>query len=109
MAMKLAAVLMLGLLQAQTATFSGALADADCKADDARAVCRVLPNSKAFGIQTTDGKYMKLDSKGNAQVDIALRRLRRKTRDLDRSGVIKASISGARDGDTIKVGAVELY
>jgi hypothetical protein len=107
--MKLAAVLMLGLLQAQTPTFSGTLADADCKADDATAVCRVLPTSKAFGVQTTDGKYLKLDSKGNAQVEIALRRLRRKTGDLNRTGVIKASISGARDGDTIKVDSVELY
>jgi len=96
-------------LQAHAATFSGVLADADCKADDASATCHVMPVSKAFGVVTINGKYLRLDSKGNAQVQIALRRLKRKTGDIDRAGVIKASVTGALDGDTLKVDSVELY
>jgi hypothetical protein len=60
--------LALGYTHAQTTknsqvpTFSGTLTDADCRADDHDAKCPLLPTSKTFGIQTPDGKYMKLDS-----------------------------------------------
>jgi hypothetical protein len=95
--------------QSQTPTFSGTLLDAECKADNPGATCPILPVSKFFGVQTPAGRFLKLDSKGNARVLVALRRVRRKTGDLERAGIIKASVTGTLDGDTIKVDALELY
>jgi hypothetical protein len=94
----------------QSRTVSGNLVDADCKADDATAECPLNPTTKAFGVQTPEGQYIKLDSGGNARAHVALRRLlKKKGIDVNRAGVIKATVTGTIDGGTVQVDALELY
>lgn len=88
--------------QAQAQTWTGTLGDADCKATDANAKCEITENTKSFGLTTGDGKYVKLDDKGNAKVRSALMSNPQKT------GSVKASISGSMDGDTLKVDSVQI-
>ncbi|HEY3838935.1 MAG TPA: hypothetical protein VGL72_20315 [Bryobacteraceae bacterium] len=96
-------------LFAQANTWSGKLLDADCKADDHTRACAVLPTTKAFGLQTADGKYVKLDNAGNESVLVAIRKVRHKKGDILRAGVIEASVTGTWSGDTLKVDSVQLY
>jgi hypothetical protein len=107
----LAIVLSATLLLAQTAnhTFSGKLLDAECRADNPKADCPVLPISKAFGIQTPEGKYLKLDSAGNAATLVELRKIKNEKGDLLRAGPIEASVTGALAGGTLKVDSIVLY
>ena len=90
-------------------TFSGALVDADCKANDSGSKCEIHATSKNFGIQTPNGKYLRLDDRGNARTRIALTRLRKKIGDIDRARAIKVTATGTLDHDTLKANAVELY
>ncbi len=93
----------------QLLTINGSLMDADCKADDPHNACPVTPVSTGFGIQTHDGKFLKLVDHGNARVQVELRRLRKKIGDIDRARAIMASVTGSVDAQMIKVDAVELY
>jgi type 1 fimbria pilin len=97
------------ILAAQTKTFSGTLVDSDCKADDASKKCEVTSTSNAFGIQMPDGKYLKFDDHGNANVRVALHRRKAKVRDINRAGTIRVTATGTADGNTIKADSVELY
>jgi hypothetical protein len=87
---------------AQNQTISGTLVDAACKASTPTDKCEVAETTKTFGIQTSDGKYVKLDNAGNAKVRVAIQSGQTKT------GAIKASLSGAMDGEMLKVETVQL-
>ncbi len=92
------------LLSAQATvnlTWNGALLDDSCRANDVSARCFISDDTRAFGIQTDDGKYFKLDADGNAKARSAL-----KTQ--NKSGEVKASINGSLEGETIKVASVQV-
>jgi hypothetical protein len=83
-------------------TWSGTLADADCKAATPTEKCEVSDLTRNFGLQTTAGKFMRLDSDGNEKVHTALQNARQKT------GMINASVKGEMDGETLKVESVQI-
>lgn len=82
--------------------YSGILVDADCKAADAAGKCEVGAATKMYGLQSADGRYMKVDVAGNGKVKDALDKAKTKT------GSIKAVVTGKADGDTLKVASVQL-
>jgi hypothetical protein len=102
-------LIVLTLSLAQAANWSGRLVDADCKADDLKRQCAILPTTKAFGIQTPDGKYLKLDHAGNDDALVALRKFRNQKGDILRAGVVDATVTGTLDHDTIKAESLQLY
>ena len=85
-----------------TQSWSGILIDADCRAADAADKCEVTETTKTFGLQTSDGKYMKLDKAGNAKVRAAL------DGSVTKTGLIKVSVSGSMDGEMLVVDAVQI-
>lgn len=85
-----------------TQSWTGVLIDADRRAGNACDKCEITDASKAFGFQTADGKYLKLDRAGNAKVRAALDNSTTKT------GLVKASLSGAMNGETLVVDAVQI-
>jgi len=83
-------------------SWTGFLMDADCRAGNATAKCEVSEATKTFGFQTADGKYWKLDEAGSAKVRTAIDGSTNKT------GLIKASVSGSMDGETLVVDSVRI-
>jgi hypothetical protein len=83
-------------------TWNGSLLDDSCRTQNVSAQCGISDDTKAFGIQTEDGKYFKLDADGNTIARAALKE-QKKT-----DGEVKASVSGSLDGSTIKVASVQV-
>jgi hypothetical protein len=54
-----------------------------------------------FGIVTADGKYLKLDARGNEQALAALK-------ESQASDHLRATVTGELDGDTIKVESLRM-
>ena len=100
----LAAVLALSvpLLAAPETWKNVALIDTQCepkvKADPDQhpKSCLLMCAKNGFGILTADGKYLKLDEAGNRK---ALAAIKASTK----TDHIRATVTGERDGDTIKV------
>ena len=93
------------LLSAQAAvnlTWNGSLLDDSCRANNVSARCDISDDTRAFGIQTDDGKYFKFDADGNTKTRTALKTQKK-------SGEVKASINGLLDGETIKVASVQVH
>ena len=83
-------------------TWSGTLADADCRAATPTEKCEVSDITKNFGLLTTAGKFVKLDNDGNEKVRAALEASKQKT------GAIKASVNGTMDGEILKVESIQI-
>jgi hypothetical protein len=92
-----------GLLAAQSATqtWSGSLIDDSCRSADAAAKCEVSDTTKAFGVVTAEGKYFKLDIGGNTKAHEALAT-------QQKSGAVEVTVDGLLDGETIKVGKLQI-
>ncbi len=73
------------------------------KADpDAHTRTCALQCAKAgFGIVTSDGQFLKLDAAGNAQLISALQK-------SDKKDHLRVTVSGEKQGDTIKTSSVQL-
>lgn len=93
----------LALCGADQAKWTGSLTDASCKAADVAAKCDASESTKAFGITTDDGKFVKFDEAGNSKAMLALESRR------GRPGEKKVTITGTMDGDTVKVEAIEVH
>ena len=63
--------------------------------------CALQCGSKGFGIFAADGTYLKLDEAGNKLAEAALK----STKKTDH---IRATVTGERQGDTIKVASLAL-
>jgi hypothetical protein len=87
----------------QGQTWSGTLADADCKATTPTEKCEVSDITRNFGLLTSAGKFVRLDDSGNEKVRTALQSAKQKT------GSISAMVRGQMDGDTIKVDSVQIH
>ena len=96
-----AAAALLAAQETVNLNWSGLLLDESCRAANSSAQCAVSGETKAFGIQTEDGKYFKLDIGGNNKARAALDASRK-------TGEVRASVSGLLDGETIKVATVEV-
>jgi hypothetical protein len=81
--------------------WTGTLVDAACKAADASGACEVSQETKAFGLQTADGKFYKFDANGNSKAGAALQKAANKT------GAISVTVTGSMEGDTIKVASIQ--
>jgi hypothetical protein len=85
-------------------TWSGTLVDVMCKGKDLAShstKCAVNCAKSGYGLVLSDGKFVKFDEGGNAKALAALKSTG-KEKDL------KAKVSGALDGDTVKVSSIEL-
>ncbi len=63
--------------------------------------CALQCAQSGFWIITSDGQYLKLDSAGNAKVVSALQK-------SDKKDHLRVTVSGEKQGDTIKTSSVEL-
>jgi hypothetical protein len=83
------------------------IVDANCSAkvknnpDAHTRNCAMQCAKSGFGILTADGTYLKFDSYGNDQAVAALRA-------SQASDHLRATVTGERDGDTIKVKSLKM-
>ena len=96
-----AAAALLAAQETPNLNWSGLLLDDNCRTASSSARCDVNGDTRAFGIQTDDGKYFKLDIDGNNKARAALAAGKK-------TGEVKATVSGLLDGKTIKVATVQV-
>jgi hypothetical protein len=85
-------------------TWTGTLHDADCKTSTPHEKCEVTSSTQTFGFMLANGKsYSKLDSDGNTKVRTALQAHKGPA-----TGEVKASVTGSRDGEMMKVDSVQI-
>ena len=63
--------------------------------------CALGCSKSGFGIYTSDGKFLKLDTKGNEQAMEALKK-------TDKKDHLRVNVKGQQSGDTIKVESLSL-
>jgi hypothetical protein len=63
--------------------------------------CAMKCAKAGFGIVTSDGQFLKLDSAGNDKVVSALQK-------SDKKDHLRVTVSGEKQGDTIKTSSVQL-
>ena len=63
--------------------------------------CALKCATSGFGIVTSDGQFLKLDSAGNEKVVSALQK-------SDKKDHLRVTVSGEKQGDTIKTSSVQL-
>ena len=86
------------------ADFSGTVVDVMCRGKDLSShtrECAVTCAKSGYALVTADGKFLKFDESGNART---LAALKKSTRDKD----LKAKVTGAMEGDVLKVQSIEL-
>jgi hypothetical protein len=74
---------------------------AKAKPDEHTKACAVQCAKSGFGIVTADGSFLKFDDNGNAKVLAALNASKK-------SDHLRVSVSGERQGETIKVASVKI-
>lgn len=85
-------------------TWSGTIVDVHCKGRDLAnhtRECAIKCASGGYGIVLPEGKFVKFDEKGNAK---ALAVLKASTKEKD----VKGKVTGAMNGEIIKVESIEL-
>src|SRR5437764_10227513 len=117
---KAVSVLFLGSVLCLAETWSGKVVDASCK-DQAAApapaapaaesaqpaghgaanACEPTASTVSFGIETSDGKVLKLDSAGNTKAAEAMKT------NAGKSG-LQATVTGSLDGQTVKVESIDI-
>jgi hypothetical protein len=63
--------------------------------------CALTCSKSGYGIVTPDGAFLKFDAKGNEQAVAALKSAQKKDH-------LRVTITGDRDGDTIKVTSLKM-
>lgn len=71
------------------------------KADSHPTSCALKCASSGYGIFTSDGKWLKLDAKGNQEAVAALKKTKKKDH-------IRADVEGKQAGDTIQVASLSI-
>ncbi len=85
-------------------SWTGSIVDVHCKGADLAnhtRDCAIKCARGGYGIVLSDGKFLKFDETGNAK---ALAVLKASTKDKD----IKGKVTGALNGDLIKVQSIDL-
>ena len=101
---KLIAGLVFSSVIALAETWTGTVVDVMCKNNDLAShtrECALSCAKSGYGIVLSDGKFIKFDERGNAK---ALATLKAATKEKD----LKAKVTGALNGEVIKVQAIEL-
>jgi hypothetical protein len=101
---KLAITFCLAAISAFAASWDGTLVDVMCKGKDLAShpkQCALSCAKSGFGLVTSDGKFYKFDESGNAK---ALTAIKKTAKDKD----LKATVTGAMDGDVIKVDSIKI-
>jgi len=95
-------------LQAASETWKGvALVDSMCASkvksdpDKHPTKCAIQCQGSGFGILTADGTFLKFDSAGNDKALAALKATKK-------TNHLRATVTGEKDGDTIKVESLSL-
>jgi hypothetical protein len=86
------------------AEYSGTVVDVMCRAKDLAnhtRECAVTCSKSGYGLVTADGKFLKFDEAGNARTLAVLKK------STNEKG-LKAKVTGALDGEVLKVQAIEL-
>src|SRR2546423_4879489 len=89
---------------AMAETFSGTLVDVMCKGKDLSShttKCAVGCAKSGYALVLSDGKFLKFDEGGNAKALAALK-------STDKEKDLKAKVTGALDGDVVKVSSLDL-
>ena len=85
-------------------SFSGTVVDVMCRGKDLSShtrECAVTCSKSGYGLVTADGKFLKFDEAGNART---LSALKKATKEKD----LKAKVTGAVEGDVLKVATIDL-
>jgi len=85
-----------------TESWDAVLIDADRKAANSVDKCEATETTKAFGLETAEDKYLKQDQAGHGKVRAAL------DGSATKAGVVKASVTGSINGETLFVDAVQI-
>jgi len=93
-------------------TYSGALVDASCAAQQ-KAACTPTATTAAFAIQVSGEKTLKLDADGNKKAAQALKDSNNgadRAKDPSAAGSqVMATIEGTLNGDELKVDTIEVH
>jgi hypothetical protein len=101
---KLVITFCLAAVSAFAGSWDGTVVDVMCKGKDLAShpkQCALSCSKSGFGLVTSDGKFYKFDESGNAK---ALAAVKKTTKDKD----LKATVTGAMDGDVIKVDSIKI-
>jgi hypothetical protein len=101
---KLAITFCLAAISAFATSWDGTVVDVMCKGKDLAShskQCALSCSKSGFGLVTSDGKFYKFDESGNAK---ALAAIKKTAKDKD----LKATVTGAMDGDIIKVESIKI-
>jgi hypothetical protein len=104
MKLRLLSISLLAAGLASAETLSGTVVDVMCKGKDLAGhtrSCAIDCAKSGFGLVLADGKFLKFDERGNAST---LSMLKKGSKEKD----LKVKVTGAVDGDVIKVQSVEL-
>jgi hypothetical protein len=85
-------------------SFTGTLTDTMCKGKDQAthtAKCAMACAKSGYGLITADGTFLKFDKAGDEKALAALKATSKESN-------LKATVTGTRQGDTLKVESVEL-
>jgi len=85
--------------EVNTQSWTGTLADADCKAKDAAQPCAVTAATRSYGLVTDAGQFAKFDAQGNSMVASEIK---------GKEGLVKVKVTGKVNKDTIQVERIEL-
>jgi hypothetical protein len=85
--------------EATTQSWTGTLADADCKSKDASQPCAVTAATKSYGLVSDAGQFARFDAQGNTMVAAEIK---------GKEGLMKVKVTGKVNKGTIQVEQVEL-
>jgi hypothetical protein len=88
-------------VQAQGQSYSGTLADAQCKGSTPTQPCSVDESTTEFGLAMAGGRFVKFDSAGNEKVEQQLG-------DKGTKGSPNATVKGVLQGDVLQVESIQL-
>ncbi|MBS1873380.1 MAG: hypothetical protein JSU00_09195 [Acidobacteria bacterium] len=91
-------------LPAAAETWTGRVVDVLCKDRDAAnhtRQCAIVCSQTGYGLVTSDGKFTRFDSAGNARTLAALKA-------SSKENDLRVEVTGTRDGDIIKVDSIVL-
>ena len=85
--------------EATSQSFTGTLADADCKAKDAAQPCAVTAATKSYGLVSDAGQFSRFDAQGNTMVAAEIK---------GKEGLMKVKVTGKVNKDTIQVEQIQM-
>lgn len=101
---KLTVTFCLAAVSAFAGTWTGTVVDVMCKGKDVAShtkECALGCSKSGYGLVTSDGQFYKFDEAGNAK---ALAAIKKTSKEKD----LRATVSGTKDGDVIKVDSVAI-